>query len=173
MLEFALTLKGRPSSIRYPRSEAYRLASSSPIELGRSEVVVEGRDVCIMAVGSMVKTALASAKLLSASGISACVINARFIKPLDEEMLRRIAGDFSLLMTVEEGVLDCGFGSAVKEFYEQAGLIDKVNIISAGLPGIFIPAGKRDFLLKTYGLDATSLSVKIRSILESKPVRQK
>jgi 1-deoxy-D-xylulose-5-phosphate synthase len=172
MLEFALTLN-QPVSIRYPRGEAYILGEPTSIELGKSEIISQGKDVSILALGSMVKTAIECVSMLSAAGISASLINPRFIKPLDETMLRDIAGNSSLVVTVEEGVLDCGFGSAIKEFYARSGLLDKINVVSAGLPDEFVPAGKRDFLLKMHGLDAQSLSVRIQKILKGNPVWQK
>ncbi len=93
----------------------------------------------------------------------------RFIKPLDEELLRSLPERYPLVITLEEGASACGFGSAVMEFYEAQGLLDKLHIVRAGLPDAFIPAGKRDILLRLCGLDAPSLAAKIEKALSERP----
>jgi 1-deoxy-D-xylulose-5-phosphate synthase len=121
----------------------------------------------------MVKTARACAGLLKETGITAQVINARFIKPLDEELLKNIASRFGTIVTLEEGNLNCGFGSAVLEFLDQEGLSEKIKLIRAGFPDEFIPNAKREDLLKMYGLDAGALARRITKTLEKQTTWQR
>lgn len=165
MLEFAFSLN-QPVSIRYSKSEAYSLGNRGEIELGKAQVIKQGKDLCVIAAGTMVKTAQECIHKLSGEGINACLVNARFIKPLDEELLKKLAGEFNLIITLEEGAAACGFGSAVLEFYEQQGLLNKINLIRAGLPDEFIPAAGRGKLLSIYGLDAVSLAERIKKAVE-------
>ena len=165
MLEFSLGLSS-PVSIRYPKGYAYSLGNREPIKLGKSQVMSEGEDVCVIALGSMVKTASECVSLLREDGLSASLVNARFVKPLDENLLKKLANKFNLIITVEEGVLDCGFGSAVLEFYEKENLFDKVRVIRAGFPDEFIPAGKREKLFDIYGLSASFLAKRIKKLLQ-------
>ncbi|UCC95681.1 MAG: 1-deoxy-D-xylulose-5-phosphate synthase, partial [Candidatus Omnitrophota bacterium] len=175
MLEFALELNS-PVSLRFPKGEAYTLSAedkSQKIQLGKAEIMHEGKDICIVAVGSMVKVGLESVLLLKEEGIGALLVNARFIKPLDEELFHYVANNFKLIITLEEGSLHCGFGSALLEMYEGAGFLDKVKVIRAGLPDEFIPHGARSVLLKLYGLDAHSLAERIRRALKTEIICQK
>lgn len=165
MLEFSLKLSF-PASIRYPKGNAYSLGNIEPIKLGKSQVISEGEDVCVIALGSMVKTASECISLLGKDGISASLVNARFIKPLDEGLLKKLANKFNLIITVEEGVLNCGFGSAVLEFYEKENLLRKVRVIRIGFPDEFIPAGKREQLFDVYELDAPFLAKRIKKLLK-------
>ena len=165
MLEFSLQLSS-PVSIRYPKGEAYSLGDRKSVKLGKSQIISEGKDVCLIALGSMVKTAGECASLLKKDGINSCLVNARFIKPLDEELLKDLAAKFSLIITVEEGSLDCGFGGAVLEFYEKENLLNKVKVVRAGFPDEFIPAAKREKLFCIYSLDALSLAEKIKNLLK-------
>ncbi|MBU2103107.1 MAG: 1-deoxy-D-xylulose-5-phosphate synthase, partial [Candidatus Omnitrophica bacterium] len=172
MLEFALN-RTSPVSIRYPKGEAYSLGAMEPISLGKSEILIEGKELCLIGVGAMVKTALECASLLKEKGISARVVNARFIKPLDEELLKAIVSRFGMIVTLEEGNLNCGFGSAVLEFFDREGLADKIKLIRAGFPDEFIPNAKREDLLKMYGLDAASLSRRIVKTIEKQATWQR
>lgn len=167
MLEFAVGLDA-PVSIRYPKGQAYSLGHKESIELGKSQIIIAGEDLCIIAVGSMVKVGLECVNLLKAAGIRASLVNARFIKPLDEGLLESLAKEFDLIFTLEEASLACGFGSAVLEFYEKKGLLDKVKLIRAGFPDKFIPFAEREKLLSIYGLDAALLADKIKLQLKEK-----
>jgi len=165
MLAFALSLN-LPAALRYPKGTAYSLNKRTPIVLGKSEVMSEGSDVCIVALGATVPIALECVSLLKKQGVGAAVINARFIKPLDEEMLKRITRTYPLVVTFEEGSLSCGFGSAVLELCEQKCLLGKAKLIRAGFPDEFIPAAKREELFALYGLDADSLAQRINRELK-------
>ncbi|MEI8349305.1 MAG: 1-deoxy-D-xylulose-5-phosphate synthase [Candidatus Omnitrophota bacterium] len=172
MLELACHLDS-PVSIRYPKGEAYSLGMRKKVVLGKSQLLLEGKDVCIIALGSMVKTALEAATLLKEENIDATVVNARFIKPLDEALLRTLAESHTLLVTMEEGSLAAGFGSAVMEFYEKEGLLDRSKLIRAGFPDEFIPSAKREDLMKMYGLDSLSLKMRIEKALRQEVLWEK
>ena len=156
MLEFAVK-SDRPCAIRYPKSQiANRKSQIARIELGKAEILREGVDVAILALGAMVEPSLDAADRLKAENIDACVVNARFVKPLDKELFLNLANRFSYLVTVEDGILDGGFGSSVLE------LVNK-PVLRLGLPCEFIEHGKREQLLEKYGLDAKGIA---KSILE-------
>jgi 1-deoxy-D-xylulose-5-phosphate synthase len=126
--------------------------------LGKSEVLREGKDIAIIALGSMVLPSLSAAEILAKEGIDAWVVNSRFVKPLDAELFKDIGAKVKFIFTVEEGILAGGFGSAVLE------IIDK-PVIRMGLPCEFIPHGARDILLSQYGLTAQGIVDKIKSVL--------
>ncbi len=151
MLGFALTC-GRPVAIRYPKgSTLFSRPPGLPIGLGKAELLKSGRSVAIISIGSMAHIALETADLLSKKGIDCGVINARFIKPLDEGLLVELCRDVKKIVTLEEGVLGGGFGSSVLELMERAGIKD-VKTKRIGLPDKFIEHGKRGELFLKYNL---------------------
>jgi len=155
MLEFALKLE-QPCAIRYPKSAlSPQPSASSQIELAKAEVLREGKDIAIIALGAMVETALDAADRLEKDGLKACVVNARFVKPLDKELLLSLADKFKYLVTIEDGVLDAGFGSAVLEVVNRP-------VLRLGFPCGFIEHGRRNQLLEKYGLDAKGICQSIR-----------
>ncbi|MBP7088296.1 MAG: 1-deoxy-D-xylulose-5-phosphate synthase [Candidatus Omnitrophica bacterium] len=164
MLEFALGLNC-PVSIRYPKGGAYSLGYREPIKLGKSQIIKEGKDICLLASGSMVKVALESLSLLKDKNIS--LVNARFIKPLDEKLLDKLAQNFKTIIVLEESSLACGFGSAVLEYYESKELLASIKLLRIGLPDEFIPSASREKLFEIYGLDAPSLAEKIKKLLSN------
>ena len=162
MLEFSLTLK-TPVSIRYPKGGAYSLKKEkdpgkrAPIELGKAEILSQGNDVCILAMGSMVKTGVESVLALKEKKVDATLVNARFIKPLDETLLKELAARFSMIVTLEEAALAGGFGSAVLEFLSQENLLSKTRVIRLGFPDEFICSAKREHLMSLYGVDSQAV----------------
>ncbi len=171
-LEFALN-HNFPCSIRYPKGEAYSLGYDEKISLGKSQVISQGKDVCIIALGSMVKNAIDCASLLKEEGISTFLVNARFIKPLDKELLKYIGNNFKVIVTIEEGSLAGGFGSAVAEFFGSENISEKAKLICAGFPDEFITFAKREKLFEIYGLDGYSLSRRIKQVLANEILLQK
>ena len=167
MLEFSINLDSSVS-IRYPKGEAYSLGCDAPIELGKSQIINVGQDVCIIALGSMVKVGLECVNMLKKENIRACLVNARFIKPLDKDLLKELAKDFKLIITLEEASLSCGFGSAVLELYQEEDLLDKVHLVGLGFPDKFITLAKREDLLKMHGLEANSIIKRIKDLLKDK-----
>ena len=151
MLEFSLTLNG-PVAIRYPKGHSsVSPEERSKIELGKAEVLRNGKDVAIISLGSMAETALEASDLLSKKRVNSTVINARFIKPLDQEMITKVSKEIKRIVTIEEGVLGGGFGSGVLEFIAASGL-NGVKVKRIGLPDIFIEHGKRGELFLKYNL---------------------
>lgn len=164
MIEKALSW-GKPVSIRYPRDVAAGTvprSSCRALELGVSETLRKGKNAAIIAIGSMVNPSLLAADILSHQGIEIEVINARFIKPLDKNMLEEISSKFKNIFTVEEGIADGGFGSAVLEFCEREN-ISPSRIKRIGLPDEFIEHGSREELLRKYHLTAEGIADTIRT----------
>lgn len=165
MLEFALQYNG-PTSIRYPKTPALTFERPwQPIELGKSETIRWGTDGAIIACGAMLQQAIAAADLLKQEGIDIAVINARFIKPLDIEMLSQVFEECRFVVTVEEGALAGGFGSAVLEAACQQGWDTRI-LRTLGLPDRFIEHGERSELLADLGLDASGIAATCRSLSE-------
>lgn len=151
MIKFAVDYDG-PIAVRYPRGEAYTGLKEfrAPICLGKSEVIHEGSCVALLAVGSMVKMAEEVQKQLKERmDMDAALVNARFVKPIDEELLRSFADTYELVVTLEENVKDGGFGERVLAFAEEEDLPFGVEIIA--LPDRFIPHGSVSYQMKQVG----------------------
>ena len=151
MIKFAVDYDG-PIAVRYPRGEAYAGLKKfrAPICLGKSEVIHEGSRVALLAVGSMVKMAEEVQKQLKERmDMDAALVNARFVKPIDEELLRSFADTYELVVTLEENVKDGGFGERVLAFAEEEDLPFGVEIIA--LPDRFIPHGSVSYQMKQVG----------------------
>ncbi len=155
MLKLALAHKG-PAALRYPRGKVSPYAGfevgHTVVEMGKSEIIIDGKDLAFIAVGNAVYPALKAAVMLKKDGIDACVVNARFIKPLDEEGIRALCGRTKRIITVEENVLAGGFGSAVLEFLNREGICD-VSVHRIGVDDEFVEHGSQALLRKQYGLD--------------------
>jgi len=142
-----------PTFIRYPKGEAVGvpITDISEIEIGKGEILREGSDLAIVAIGSRVYPSLKAGLKLEKEGISARVINARFLKPLDTHLLIETAKKFHLIVTVEEGISEGGFGSAVRELIGNYGI--QTRILSIGIKDGIVPVGDSKNLLRIYGLD--------------------
>jgi 1-deoxy-D-xylulose-5-phosphate synthase len=167
MLELAFAQDGCVA-IRYPRGPVHDeilrqlgAADYQPIELGKAEVLSQGSDITIVAIGAMVTVALEVAMALRARGLDVGVINARFIKPLDEETLLNVAEKTDYLITLEENVLAGGFGSAVLELLEAQGLLHQVKVKRIGVPDVFVEHGDNGSLYRALGLDVGQLVERI------------
>jgi 1-deoxy-D-xylulose-5-phosphate synthase len=159
-----------PAALRYPRGSGIGVdISAKPklMEIGKSEVLREGKDVAIIAYGSMVYPALDAAESLKNEGIEATVVNARFVKPLDADAILRVAQDNDVIVTVEEAYLAGGFGSAVLELLEANGMQDKVKLVRMGVDDEIVPHGDPKLLLSKYGLDAEGIRDRVKTTLES------
>jgi 1-deoxy-D-xylulose-5-phosphate synthase len=166
MLEFALKHPG-PTSIRYPKTSALEFERpASRIELGKSEVVRRGRDGAIVSIGAMMQQAMAAADILAKEGIDVTVVNARFIKPLDVEQLGQLFEDCRFVVTVEEGTLMGGFGSAVLEAACQHGWDTRI-MRTIGIPDRFIEHGDRNELFRELGLDPEGIAQTCRELAEN------
>jgi 1-deoxy-D-xylulose-5-phosphate synthase len=163
LLASALTYN-TPSAIRYPRGEGLGIPMEGEPEIitrGQWEWLEPGEQTVVLAVGNMVYPAVEAARLLKAEGISVAVINARFIKPLDQALLQELAGRYPLLFTVEENVLLGGFGSAVLEALQRMGKTAN-RIRSLGIPDRFITHGSPPEMRRLYGLDTEGIMQAIR-----------
>lgn len=167
MIHTAIEFPG-PAAIRYPRGNGFGVDISMPpaiIEIGKGEILKEGSDVAIIAYGSMVYPSVAAAEMLVPQGIKPTVVNARFVKPLDEEIILAIAREHRLIVTVEEAYLAGGFGSAVIELLESNGLQDSVKVVRMGVPDEIVTHGDPKRLLGNYGLNAEGICAKVVATL--------
>jgi 1-deoxy-D-xylulose-5-phosphate synthase len=164
MLRFALSQQG-PAALRYPKANLEKVERGvAPVVLGQAEIYDWGEDVILVAYGALFPTCVKAAAKLREEGFSVGVINARFVKPLDRQTLLRAVEEASLIVTVEEGTLEGGFGSALLETSNAAGL-DTRHIIRLGIPDRFIEHGERQELLTDLGLDAVGICRKVRTVL--------
>lgn len=166
MLEFALQ-SGSPVSIRYPKTKVEQVPRSiAPIQLGKAEVLSWGTDGNIIACGTMLPQAVAAAETLKGEGLNVGVINARFVKPVDEEVIAK-AASVGFVITIEENALMGGFGSAVLEAANRLGIsTDRFKVLA--IPDIFVEHGDREELLADLGLDTNGL-IKTAKALSSQP----
>jgi 1-deoxy-D-xylulose-5-phosphate synthase len=167
MLKTALEYDG-PAALRYPRGTGLGVPMDQelkPLSIGKGEVLQDGDDVVIIAIGNMVRPAQEAGERLKAGGISASVVNARFVKPLDEELILRLAKKTGRIVTVEEHALPGGFGSAVLECIEDNRLF-AVKILRIGLPDRFIEHGPQAVLRQKYGLDTDGIFASVRDFVE-------
>ena len=157
MLKFALSLNA-PVALRYPRGEAYAGLQEyrMPIELGKAEAIYLENEICLMAVGSMVKTAVEVRKRLHEEGFSCSVINARFVKPIDENAVEYAAKHHRFLVTMEENVASGGFGEKVREYFD--GLTTDCKLINIAIPDEYVEHGNVDLLKKEIGIDEESIT---------------
>jgi 1-deoxy-D-xylulose-5-phosphate synthase len=159
-----------PAAIRYPRGNGIGVdISGDPklLEIGKAEVLQEGGDLAIIAYGSMVYPALEAAASLEKGGIDATVVNARFVKPLDENLILQLAQTKRLIVTVEESYLMGGFGSAIMELLEMRDLLQTVKVVRIGVPDKIITHGDANLLLAKYGLDADGIYTKVKETVEA------
>jgi 1-deoxy-D-xylulose-5-phosphate synthase len=158
-----------PAAVRYPRGSGVGVDIVAPpkkLEIGKAEVLRDGGSVAIMAYGSMVQPASEAAAKLANIGIASTVVNARFVKPLDAELIIDLARNKELLVTVEDAYLGGGFGSAVLELLESNDLADKIKVARIGVPDEIVPHGDPKVLLANYGLDADGICSKVVEALE-------
>jgi 1-deoxy-D-xylulose-5-phosphate synthase len=164
MLQFALGHHG-PAALRYPKASLEKVdRAPAPLELGQAEIYEWATDGVLIAFGSLFPTCVKAAEMLRQEGIEVGVINARFAKPLDQATLLKAVEELPLVVTVEEGTLQGGFGSAVLEAANAAGL-DTRGIVRLGLPDQFVEHGERGELLAALGLDAAGICRTVRRAL--------
>ncbi|QDV17881.1 1-deoxy-D-xylulose-5-phosphate synthase [Gimesia panareensis] len=165
MLEFSLKYEG-PTAIRYPKAAADSVERQvAPVELGKSEVYVWGKDGMLVAFGSLFTDCVQAAEQLREEGLDVGVINARFAKPLDTEVIHQALQESGFVITVEEGTLCGGFGSAVLESANEAGL-NTQHLRRLGIPDRFIEHGNRKELLADLGLDVAGITAAAREMAQ-------
>lgn len=168
MLKTAVDFDG-PISLRYPRGSGVGVDITEPMQalpIGKAEVLREGRDVSIWAIGSMVQSAAQAAEKLAEQGISAGVVNMRFVKPLDKELLLAQAREYGKIVTLEEGVLQGGVGSAVLEALNEAQLLTKCRVLALGIPDEFVLHGDKKLLFKDLELDVDAIVAKTAAFVK-------
>lgn len=160
MMKFALAF-GAPIALRYPRGEAYAGLQEfrAPIEMGKAEALYVEGDICLMAVGSMVKTAEAVREKLHAAGFKCSLINARFVKPIDENAVAFAAKNHKLVVTMEENVASGGYGEKVREYFDS--LSADCSLINIAIPDEYVEHGNVELLKKEVGIDAESITDRI------------
>jgi len=166
MLKTAISLD-TPASVRYPRGKGVGVPLEAPkvLETGRAEIVRDGGDLAIFAIGSTVYPALAAAGALEKEGIRARVVNCRFVKPLDAELLVSSASSLQRVLTVEENVLMGGFGAAVLELFEEHGVFG-VKVMRLGITDEFVEHATQDELRAKYGIDESGIAEAARKLMK-------
>ena len=160
MLRFAVDYDG-PVALRYPRGTAYDGCEEfrAPIQYGRSEVIYEEESIAIVSVGHIFEEALKTRRLIKETGYNCTLVNARFVKPVDEQMIEELAKNHSLIVTIEENILCGGFGERVTEYVSEHDL--PVQVLNLALPDDYIEHGSVDVLRREVLLDAPSMTKRI------------
>ncbi len=160
MLKFAVSLNA-PVAVRYPRGNAYAGLEDfrAPIEMGKCEPIYEEKDICLLAVGSMVKIAEEVRTILKDKGYKCSLVNARFVKPIDTDYIHRAAATHRLFVTMEENVASGGYGEKVRSYIDEKRL--DANVLSIAIPDQFVTHGSVDKLLKELRMDAQSVADRI------------
>lgn len=161
MLEFALLNFNSPIAIRYPRGQAYDGLEehNAPIRYGKVEMIIEESDIALVAAGNMLITAQAVREKLKEKGYNITVVNERFIKPVDTDMLDRLSESHRLIVTMEENVLSGGFGEAVCQYYDDT--CNDIDVLNIALPDDYVEHGNVDILRRESGVDRDSIIAKV------------
>jgi 1-deoxy-D-xylulose-5-phosphate synthase len=176
MINTSVDINDRPCAFRYPRGTGLGLELPSideKIEVGKGKIVLEGKKLAILSLGTRLNECLLAAENLKKKGINITIVDARFVKPLDENLIWQIATDHEAMITIEEGSIG-GFGSHVSNFLSEKNLLDKgLKFRSMILPDKFIDQDKPEMMYRTAGLDAQSIHDKVLDLLNSNIVLQK
>jgi 1-deoxy-D-xylulose-5-phosphate synthase len=173
MMKTALDYSEGPIAVRYPRTNGIGVEMDEvlhPIPIGTWEVVRQGDTMAILALGPMVQVAEQAASMLQQQGLSVRVINARFVKPLDEAMLFALAKEGLDLITIEEGVLLGGMGSAILEFYAKHSIYS-MRVHNMAIPDYFVEHGSQTEQRKEVGLTADNVVAQVKALLPRKKQR--
>ena len=165
MVATAATIDDRPSALRYPRGDGVGIelpTAGVPLEIGRGRIITQGTTVALLSLGTRLAECTKAAEALAAHGISTTVADARFAKPLDTDLVLRLAREHELLVTVEEGAIG-GFGAHVMQFLSEVGALDRTNfkIRSMILPDVFIDHDSPPVMYAKAGLDANGIVAKV------------
>jgi 1-deoxy-D-xylulose-5-phosphate synthase len=172
MLYTAVKYEKGPIALRYPRGSALGVELKegfTQLEIGKGEILKKGADVALLALGSMVQSSIKAAEKLESEGIHCEVVNMRFAKPLDTQLLDDIAKRFNKILTLEENSLIGGFGSGVLEYFNEMNY--KNDVLRIGLPDAFVDHGTQDELHKLLGIDAAGIVEKVKSHCKKKNVK--
>lgn len=163
MIKYAVEFGG-PVAIRYPRGEAFDGLKEyrEPIIYAKSEVIYEEEEIVLFAVGSMVKVALAVRERIKEKGIACSLVNARFVKPIDEEIIKKMCEKHRLIVTMEENVASGGFGEKVRAYVDSIG--EAASVLSIAIPDEYVEHGNVELLKQEVGIDAVTVEEKILSV---------
>ena len=172
MVATAATIDDRPSALRYPRGDGVGVEMPTvgvPLEIGRGRIITEGTTVALLSLGTRLAECTKAAEILAAHGISTTVADARFAKPLDTDLVLRLAREHELLVTVEEGAIG-GFGAHVMQFLAESGALDRTNfkVRSMILPDVFIDHDSPPAMYAKAGLDANGIVAKVFDVFGAK-----
>ena len=165
MMKFAVGF-GAPIAVRYPRGEAYDGLEDyrEPVVYGKSEMIFEEKDIALMAVGSMVKTAVEVREKLKEKGYNVTLVNGRFVKPIDTDIIEHLSDDHTLLVTMEENVESGGFGEKVRSYVDERKVT--MGVLNICVPDEYVEHGNVELLRKEIGIDADSIVAKIEQRME-------
>jgi 1-deoxy-D-xylulose-5-phosphate synthase len=167
MLNAGAAFEG-PFAVRYPRGLGEGVDVDfdiSPLKIGQGELIRQGERVAIVALGRMVKCSLSAGEILAKENFPVTLVNGRWVKPLDEDLLAKVAGSHQHIVVVEEGTVAGGFGSAVLQLLQEKGLLSKCRVHILGIPDRFIPHGRVEELLESLGLSAAGIADYIRKLI--------
>jgi len=171
MINTSMDIDDKPSAIRYPRGTGVGLGIPSieeKLEIGKGRIIQEGKQVCILSIGTRLEECKIAAEELKSKGVNATIVDARFVKPLDRELILRCAREHEIMITVEEGSIG-GFGSHVENLLSEEGIFDKgLKFRSMTLPDIFIEQDSPKKMYDAAGLNASQISKKIQDVLFTK-----
>ena len=171
MINTSVDINDKPSAIRYPRGTGIGLELPSideKIDIGKGKIVQEGNQVCILSLGTRLEECKLAAKELKSKGLSVTIVDARFAKPLDQELILKCAREHEVMITIEEGSIG-GFGSHVKNLLAEKGIFDRgLKFRSMTLPDIFIEQDSPKKMYDIAGLNASHISKKILNLLFNK-----
>ena len=171
MINTAVTINDRPSAFRYPRGNGYGVELPNikeTIEIGKARIIQEGKQVCLLSLGTRLEECKIAANELKNKGISTTIIDARFAKPLDEQLILKSANNHEVLITIEEGSIG-GFGSHVANLLAENGIFDKgLKFRSMILPDVFIDQDTPERMYDVAGLNAKHITQKVLEVFFSK-----
>jgi 1-deoxy-D-xylulose-5-phosphate synthase len=176
MINTSVDINSNPSALRYPRGNGLGIelpGIDEKIEIGKGRIILEGKKVALINFGARLKECLLANEILNKKGINITLVDARFAKPLDENLFWQLATDHEAIITIEEGSVG-GFGSHVSQFLSEKNLLDNnLKFRSMILPDKFIDHNKPELMYKEAGLDAESIVSKVFDVLNSKIIVQK
>jgi len=168
MVATSTAIDDRPSAFRFPRGEATGIDIPKiikPLEIGKGRIIKEGSQIALLSFGTRLGEAMQAAQDLDALGLSTTVADARFAKPLDKDLVRRLADEHEVLITIEEGAIG-GFGSFVMQELAESGRLDRgLKVRSMVLPDIFIDQDSPEDMYKQAGLDSAAIVAKVYEII--------
>ena len=171
MINTSVDINDKPSAIRYPRGTGIGLELPSideKIEIGKGRIIQKGKQVCIISLGTRLEECKLAAEELKNRGITTTIVDARFVKPLDQDLILKCAREHELMITIEEGSIG-GFGSHVKNLLAEKGIFDKgLKFRSMTLPDVFIEQNDPKKMYELAGLNASQISKKILDVLYAK-----